>query len=206
MMEKNYIQITSGRGPVECCRVVVLVMQKIVEHSKQLGLEVELLEHEDGPEDGCMFSVTLSVDGKDIKPLSEEWEGTILWVAQKNRFRPWHRRKNYYVGVHFFKPLQSDTINQRDITYETLRSSGPGGQNVNKVETAVRATHNPSGISVVASDMRSQSQNKKLALERLVMKLSVIEEAKQMQHIHDVWMNHNTLERGNPVKKFKGDL
>lgn len=206
MMEKNYIQITSGRGPVECCRVVVLVMQKIVEHSKQLGLEVELLEHEDGPEDGCMFSVTLSVDGKDIKPLSEEWEGTILWVAQKNRFRPWHRRKNYYVGVHFFKPLQSDTINERDITYETLRSSGPGGQNVNKVETAVRATHNPSGISVVASDMRSQSQNKKLALERLVMKLSVIEEAKQMQHIHDVWMNHNTLERGNPVKKFKGDL
>ena len=206
MMEKNYIQITSGRGPVECCRVVVLVMQKIVEHSKQLGLEVELLEHEDGPEDGCMFSVTLSVDGKDIKPLSEEWEGTILWVAQKNRFRPWHRRKNYYVGVHFFKPHQSDTINERDITYETLRSSGPGGQNVNKVETAVRATHNPSGISVVASDMRSQSQNKKLALERLVLKLSVIEEAKQMQHIHDVWMNHNTLERGNPVKKFKGDL
>lgn len=206
MMEKNYIQITSGRGPVECCRVVVLVMQKIVEHFKQLGLEVELLEHEDGPEDGCMFSVTLSVDGKDIKPLSEEWEGTILWVAQKNRFRPWHRRKNYYVGVHFFKPLQSDTINERDITYETLRSSGPGGQNVNKVETAVRATHNPSGISVVASDMRSQSQNKKLALERLVMKLSVIEESKRIQQTHDVWMNHNTLERGNPVKKFKGDL
>lgn len=49
-MEKSYIQITSGRGPVECCRVVVLVMQKLVEHSKQLGLEVELVEHEDGSE------------------------------------------------------------------------------------------------------------------------------------------------------------
>ena len=60
-MEKYYIQITSGRGPVECCRVVVLVMKKLVEHSKQLGLEVELVEHEDGSEDGCMFSATLSV-------------------------------------------------------------------------------------------------------------------------------------------------
>ena len=205
-MEKSYIQITSGRGPVECCRVVVLVMQKLVEYSKQLGLEVEVVEHEDGPEDGCMYSVTLSIEGKNITKLSEEWEGSILWVAQKNPFRPWHRRKNYFIGVHFIKPLEVTQINEHDITYETMRASGPGGQNVNKVETAVRATHVPFGISVAASDMRSQSQNKKLAHERLLMKLSSLEDEKQMQHNRVVWMNHNTLERGNPVKKFKGDL
>lgn len=205
-MDKSYIQITSGRGPVECCRVVELVMQKVVEQAKQLGLEVEVVEHEDGPEDGCMFSATLSVLGDNIEGIRSEWEGSVLWVAQKNRFRPWHRRKNWFVGVAFFKPLQSGKIDERDITFETLRSSGPGGQNVNKVETAVRATHNPSRISVLASDMRSQVQNKKLAFERLIMKLSAIEEAKQMQQTHDVWMNHNTLERGNPVKKFMGDL
>ena len=166
-MEKSYIQITSGRGPVECCRVVVLVMQKLVEHSKQLGLEVELVEHEDGPEDGCMFSATLSVSGDCIEKLRTEWEGSVLWVAQKNPFRPWHRRKNWFVGVHFFQPLKSESINERDITYETLRASGPGGQNVNKVETAVRAVHVHTGITVLASDERSQTQNKKLAKERL---------------------------------------
>ena len=205
-MEKTYMQITSGRGPVECCRVVVLVMQKIIEQARKLGLETKLVEHEDGPQDGCMFSATLAVQGDGISLLTDEWEGSVLWVAQKNPFRPWHRRKNWFVGVHAFKPLEKARVSERDITYDTLRTSGPGGQNVNKVETAVRATHRPSGISVVASDLRSQSQNKKLAYERLMMKLSAMEEEKQMHQTRDVWMNHNTLERGNPVKKFKGDL
>lgn len=175
-MEKHYIQITSGRGPVECCRVVVLVMQKIIEQAKSLGFNTEIVEHEDGPQDGCMFSATLSIGSEDIAPFIKEWEGSVLWIAQKNPFRPWHRRKNWFVGIHFFKPMVSNKTDERDIVYETLRSSGPGGQNVNKVETAVRATHLPSGLSVLASDMRTQVQNKKLARERLVMKLSVMEE------------------------------
>lgn len=205
-MEKYYIQITSGRGPIECCRVVVLVMQKIIDQVRSLGFNAEIVEHEDGPQDGCMFSATLSIGSEDIAPFIKEWEGSVLWIAQKNPFRPWHRRKNWFVGVHFFKPMESNKTDEHDIVYETLRSSGPGGQNVNKVETAVRATHLPSGLSVLASDMRTQVQNKKLARERLVIKLLVMEEEKQMRQTHDVWMNHNTLERGNPVKKFKGDL
>lgn len=205
-MEKYYIQITSGRGPVECCRVVVLVMQKIIDQAKSLGFNTEIIEHEDGPQDGCMFSATLSIGSEDIAPFIKEWEGSVLWIAQKNPFRPWHRRKNWFVGIHFFKPMESNKTDEHDIVYETLCSSGPGGQNVNKVETAVRATHLPSGLSVLASDMRTQVQNKKLARERLVIKLLVMEEEKQMRQTHDVWMNHNTLERGNPVKRFKGDL
>ena len=205
-MDKEYIQITSGRGPVECCRVVVLVMSKIIEQARSLGYEVEVVEHEDGPNDGCMFSATLAIESEHAISLTDDWEGSVLWVAQKNPFRPWHRRKNWFVGVHFFKPLQTGTISERDITYETLRSSGPGGQNVNKVESAVRAIHVPTGITVLASDERLQIQNKRLARERLLMKLSAIDEERRLHHTHEVWMNHNSLERGNPVQKFRGDL
>ena len=205
-MDKEYIQITSGRGPVECCRVVVLVMSKIIEQARSLGYEVEVVEHEDGPNDGCMFSATLAIESEHAISLKDEWEGSVLWVAQKNPFRPWHRRKNWFVGVHFFKPLQTGTISERDITYETLRSSGPGGQNVNKVESAVRAIHVPTGITVLASDERLQIQNKRLARERLLMKLSAIDEERRLHHNHEVWLNHNSLERGNPVQKFRGDL
>ena len=205
-MDKEYIQITSGRGPVECCRVVVLVMNKIIEQAKSLGYEVEVVEHEDGPNDGCMFSATLAIESEHAISLKDDWEGSVLWVEQKNPFRPWHRRKNWFVGVHFFKPLQTGTISERDITYETLRSSGPGGQNVNKVESAVRAIHVPTGITVLASDERLQIQNKRLARERLLMKLSAIDEDRRLHHNHEVWMNHNSLERGNPVQKFRGDL
>ena len=207
-MQKTYIQITSGRGPEECCRVVVLVMEKLIHQAKDQNISCKLIDYEPGLSNGCMFSATLSAEGDEaaLSALAAAWEGSVLWVAQKNPFRPWHRRKNWFVGVHIIVPMPAQQVDERQIVYETHRASGPGGQNVNKVETAVRATYLLTGLSVTASDERSQLRNKQLAKERLLMRLAADHEAARAQRERDVWMNHNTLERGNPVQKFKGDL
>ena len=208
-MKEIYCQITSGRGPVEVTRAVYLVQTKLAYEASIRDIRVQLIDFEEGTHEQCMFSCVLKLmsdDEEKLKKFQEEWQGSIAWIATKNPYRPHHKRTRWFVGCCFYERVQESTINEKDIQYQTTRSSGPGGQNVNKVETAVRATHNPSGISVLATDMRSQVQNKKLALERLIIKVSAIEGAKQMQQTHDVWMNHNTLERGNPIKKFKGNL
>lgn len=91
--------------------------------------------------------------------------------------------------------------NPKDVKLETCRSSGPGGQNVNKVETAVRGTHQPSGIQVMVMDTRSQLKNKKLCLARLEAKVLVWQTEQLMEQQQSLWQEHNTLKRGNPVKK-----
>lgn len=97
-------------------------------------------------------------------------------------------------------------MDDADIVYETCRSGGKGGQNVNKVETSVRATHLPTGLSVKCSDERSQSQNKVIARKRLMLKLRETHERKLADAQKQQWGQHDALQRGNPVKKFSGPL
>ena len=204
-MEKTYLQITSGRGPVECCRVVALVLEKILREAQKRKLRVEILEKETGPVNRTWLSAVVALEGAGCDVLADEWEGTVLWIA-RSPYRIHHRRKNWFVGVQTFLLSESREATEDDIRYETLRASGPGGQHVNKTESAVRAVHIPSGISVVASDQRSQWQNKKLATERLLVKLTAWNIEQAMIQAQTNWSNHNSLQRGNPVKIIQEEL
>ena len=204
-MEKTYLQITSGRGPVECCRVVALVLEKILREAQKRKLRVEILEKETGPVNRTLLSAVVALEGASCDVLADEWEGTVLWIA-RSPYRIHHRRKNWFVGVQTFLLSESREATEDDIRYETLRASGPGGQHVNKTESAVRAVHIPSGISVVASDQRSQWQNKKLATERLLVKLTAWNIEQAMIQAQTNWSNHNSLQRENPVKIIQEEL
>lgn len=202
---KKYIQLTAGRGPVECARAVALVAKELMKVFPSLQI-VDSEEHKS--ESGCFMSITFGSGNEIPQSIIDQWEGTVQWRSTKNPFRPGHKRSNWFVGVHFIDPLTLPSISDLDIEieYETCRSGGKGGQNVNKVESAVRAIHRPTGIAVRCSDERSQFQNKARARERLLLKLAEAQNEVENKARDAAWSQHDSLVRGNPVKIFRGPL
>jgi peptide chain release factor len=166
-----------------------------------------VLDAVEGPERGTLLSALLSIEGEAAASFAARYEGSVLWVCQ-SPFRPTHKRKNWFVGVDVLNPPNlgrtGSTIKEQDVVFEAMRASGPGGQHVNKTESAVRATHKPTGLVAVAREERSQVMNKRLALARLAGMLAAGVEKAMAGAERDRWAQHDALERGKPVRTFTG--
>ncbi|TWW00707.1 peptide chain release factor H [Chitinophaga pinensis] len=210
-MNKSVIQVTSGRGPEECSRVVARVVEMMMKDARGKALDITLLESKKGNLKGTLLSAVLLIqtagisNNKTLEAFIQEWRGTIQWVAQ-SPFRKYHKRKNWFVGVEVFDVNKQQEWNLKDVKLESCRASGPGGQHVNKVETAVRGTHLPSGIQVLAMDSRSQLENKQLCLKRLEAKFMAWQMEQLLAKQQDQWQEHNELERGRAVKVITDKL
>ncbi|OHX67835.1 peptide chain release factor H [Flammeovirga pacifica] len=198
-----FIQITSGRGPAECCWVVAKLLKEVLSDLKAKNIEHQVLSRTDGPLHHTLSSVIIKASGHQLQESLKEWKGTIQWIG-KSPFRKFHKRKNWFVAIDFFSEKEIEKLNTKDLQYQTFRGSGPGGQHRNKVETAVRVTHIPSGVSVEVSDGKSQYQNKQKALEKMKEKFEILRLENTKEKLEQQWMNHLALERGNAVKVFKG--
>lgn len=200
---ETIIQITAGRGPAECSWVVAQVLKRFLEETKMKGLKHIIIHREKGNLNGTVKSVTIRLAGENLEAFLATWLGTIQWIGIST-FRKYHKRKNWFIGAFELKQMQTMNVNDNDISFQTMRSTGPGGQNVNKVNSAVRAIHKLTEVQVVAMDSRSQHQNKKIAIARLKEKVNEVNLEQLKSRMTDEWENHMNLQRGNPIRVFKG--
>ncbi|HAY3550704.1 peptide chain release factor H [Elizabethkingia meningoseptica] len=201
-MEK-IIQITSGRGPLECQWVVAKILKVFLEEAKQNKIEYEILHREKGDENLTLKSISILLKGKEPDLFLKGWLGSICWQG-KSTFRKLHKRSNWFVGVFELEGLEQIRFNKKEIRFQTTRSQGSGGQNVNKVNTAVRATYIPTGQSIFVQDSRSQLENKKLSVERLKEKVMTQHIQQLERKMQETWNNHLQVQRGNPVRTYSG--
>lgn len=204
-MENLILHISSGQGPEECCRAVFHVSNFLKKYLDSHSIYMTELSTIKSQEKNCFQSMTYTIKGDNLHQILADWVETIQWIAI-SPFRPKHKRKNWFVSVSLFPTIEIQDWKTSDFVYETCRSSGPGGQNVNKVESAVRVTHTPTKIAVQVSEKRTQLENKKIATERLLSKLRQLNEAQLLQFQIDQWTKNKELERGNPVKIFNEPL
>ncbi|ROH98760.1 peptide chain release factor H [Chryseobacterium sp. G0240] len=199
-MEK-LIQITSGKGPLECQWVVAKILKTFLEEVKQNKIEYEIIHRENGDENLTLKSITLLLKGNNIVEFLKSWLGSICWTG-KSTFRKLHKRSNWFIGIFELETADAIRFDEKDIRFQTTRSQGNGGQNVNKVNTAVRATHLPTGLSVFVQDSRSQLENKKLSVTRLKEKVLGLHIQQLERRMQETWNNHLQVQRGNPVRTF----
>ncbi|HEX8549627.1 MAG TPA: peptide chain release factor H [Cytophagaceae bacterium] len=199
------IQISSGRGPEECWRVVAKVLELFLKEGRAKGYEAEVVEAVSGNINGTLLSALVVIQGKEIETFLSGWQGTLQWISS-SPFRKYQKRKNWFVGVEVFDVAKVFHWDEKQVAFESLRASGPGGQHVNKTESAIRAKHIPSGITALASERRSQHQNKEAAIERLKFKVRNWFVQQASAKVQDKWGQHNTLERGNAVRTYNERL
>jgi peptide chain release factor len=206
MNEKVWLQISSGRGPVECQLAVAKLANVLEKEARKAGIPCEVLDIVEGRERGTVLSALLSLDGAAARAFAAKSRGSVLWICP-SPVRPGHKRKNWFVGVEVLAPPDAGNVVlcTADVVFEAMRASGPGGQYVNKTESAVRATHKPTGLVATAREERSQAMNKKLALARLAALLAEGADAAKADAERDRWAQHDALERGRPVRTFEGE-
>jgi peptide chain release factor len=191
------LQISSGMGPVEC-RAAVGGIYRALE--KEFP-DIEMITSVKGEVEGAFSSIVFSSE-QDLSYL----EGTMQWIC-RSKYRPGHKRKNWFVDVSLIPETEeiSEKLTADTIRIEKFHSGGPGGQNVNKVETGVRVIHLPTGITVSSTRERSQFANKQDALKKLSAVLKEMNVNSKDRQKNNAWSRHAQIVRGNPIRIYEGE-
>jgi peptide chain release factor len=192
-----HLLLSAGRGPRECAWAVAQLTRRL--ESSARGLTVTRVESVPGERPGTYLSILLRVEGDEAAAFAAGWTGTLCWQAAS----PYRKagRKNWYVISQIVESGTSEvSFREGDVDFVPCRTGGPGGQHRNKASTAMRATHRPTGSTVVVDTERQLSQNRRLAVELLRRRIAEGNEASARAAVMAKWQIHDDLVRGNPTR------
>ncbi len=197
------LKLNAGAGGTESCDWASMLYRMYTRWAEKRGFSLEVLDYLDGEEAGIK-SVTFQVNGENAYGYLKSEKG-VHRLVRISPFNAQGKRQTSFVSLDVMPDIEEDLdveINQDDLRIDTYRSSGAGGQHINKTSSAIRITHIPTGIVVQCQNERSQFQNKDKAMQMLKAKLYMLKKEANAEKLSDIRGELTEIGWGNQIRSY----